>query len=156
MRNKVLKIPLIIILGTMAFLARTVIPHHHHGPFTCFATAHRQPCACLPSGSLSFDDLQNESESTGSHGNDKGQQGDNCFLELEVTVPEINEKIQIGTFGNITPDQLLNSDYNSLTGEGLLYINQNRPGFLVFERGFGKYHLRDSYPASGLRAPPAA
>ncbi len=156
MRNKTLKIPLIIILGTVAFLASTVIPHHHHDSLICFVRAHSPAAACLPGGSLPFDDIRDEAENTGSHGSKKGQEDDNCFLEQEVPVPEINEKIQIGAYENNFPDQLSYSDDSSMAEIVLLYIHQNKPGFFLFEKGTGKFQLKDSCPASGLRAPPAA
>ncbi|NLA49994.1 MAG: hypothetical protein GX876_11105 [Bacteroidales bacterium] len=156
MRNKTLKIPLIIILGTVAFLARTFIPHHHHDSLICFVRAHSPAKGCLSAGSLSFDDIRDEAENTGSHGSDKGQEDDNCFLEQEIPVPKINEKIQISTYENNFPDELSYSDNDSLTGKGLLYIYQNKSAFLLFDKSPGNFQLTGSYPASGLRAPPAA
>lgn len=156
MRNKTLKIPLIIILGTVAFLASTVIPHHHHDSLICFVRAHSPAAAGLSDGSLSFDGIRDEAENTGSHGSNKGQEDDNCFLEQEVPVPKINEKIQISSYENNFPDELSYSDSNSLTGKGLLYIYQKKSAFLLFDKGAGKFRSSGSYPASGLRAPPAA
>ena len=156
MRNKPLKIPLIIILGTLAFLARTVSPHHHHDSLICFVRVHSPANACLSTGSLSFDDIRDEAENTGSHGSNRGQEDDNCFLEQEIPVPKINEKIQISTYENNYPDELSYPDNNSLTGKGLLYIHQNKSAFILFDKSPGNFQLSGSYPASGLRAPPAA